>query len=333
MSWTPAAGQVQLLFLAPHALELAPQVGKLGRHGGLAVHDLLELLDLQLKPLSGGRDVGDPAADLGEHLKLPLIGVVQVRAGVLVRRLYRDHQRRPHARAPVAQGHEGRVDQIGGAGVGGPQFREPPLDLGYDPDPVTHRCLSGPAQARLGDKLANRLAAAGVERDLLPGVQPRLRTAQVAHQVDDPVQLVGLEGEDPLVVVKREARHRVGPDVRVFARHHAVLGQQPATLGRVEEVPLVGAHERIHADVTARFLLGEEGRDMALVELGRAVQRHHRPDGLAAAAEPGAAEAHVQFLKIISGGRHPPEHEVRVGPQPLDVIAAPGGDALAGRLV
>src|SRR5580658_604166 len=53
-----------------------------------------------------------------------------------------------------------------------------------------------------GDELVNRLAAAGVERDLDPGVQPGLGSAQVAHQVDEPVQFVGLEGEDPLVVVE-----------------------------------------------------------------------------------------------------------------------------------
>jgi len=34
---------------------------------------------------------------------------------------------------------------------------------------------------------------------------------QVAHQVDDPVELVGLEGQDPLVVAEGERR-------TVFAR-------------------------------------------------------------------------------------------------------------------
>ena len=49
--------------------------------------------------------------------------------------------------------------------------------------------------------------------------------AQVAHEVDDAVQLVGLEGEHPLVVAEREAGDGVGPHVGVLARHLAVLGQ------------------------------------------------------------------------------------------------------------
>ena len=98
------------------------------------------------------------------------------------------------------------------------------------------------------------------------------------HQVDDPVELVGLEGEHPLVVAERERRDRVGPDVGVVPRHHAVLGEQAAALDVLEEVPLVGPHERVHADVAARLLVGEERRQVAAVELRRAVQRGLAPD-------------------------------------------------------
>jgi drug/metabolite transporter (DMT)-like permease len=128
---------------------------------------------------------------------------------------------------------------------------------------------------QVGDELAYRLALAGVERDLDPGVPPRLGTAQVPHQVHDPVQLVGLEGEYPFVVVQREAGDRVGPDVRVLPRHHAVLGEHPAAVGGVEQVPLVGADERVHAQVASRLLTGQERRDVPLVEFGGPVQRHH----------------------------------------------------------
>jgi hypothetical protein len=62
--------------------------------------------------------------------------------------------------------------------------------------------------------------------------------AQVAHQVDDPVQLVGLEREDPLVVAERERRDRVGPHVRVATGQPAVLGEQFAALLVGKQVPL-----------------------------------------------------------------------------------------------
>ncbi|QHY98973.1 hypothetical protein SSPS47_28115 [Streptomyces sp. S4.7] len=61
-------------------------------------------------------------------------------------------------------------------------------------------CGSG----EFGDQVRDRLAAAGVERHLFPYVQPCLRTAQMTHQVDDTVQFVGLERENPLVVTERE---------------------------------------------------------------------------------------------------------------------------------
>src|SRR5208282_773718 len=79
------------------------------------------------------------------------------------------------------------------------------------------RAHNGSGSGQAGDELANGLAAAGVERDLDPGMQPRLGAPQVAHQVQDPVQLIGLEGEYPLVVVEREAGNGIRPDVRVLA--------------------------------------------------------------------------------------------------------------------
>ena len=72
---------------------------------------------------------------------------------------------------------------------------------------------------------------------------------------------------------------------------------------------------------------------MALVELGRAVQRHHRPDRLAGPAQPGPAEPRVHLLQVVGGRRDPPEHVVRVRPQALQVVAAAGDDALARRLL
>ena len=58
---------------------------------------------------------------------------------------------------------------------------------------------------------AERLPGAGEERHLVPHVPAGADVPQVAHQVDDPVQLVRLEREDPLVVVQ-------GEGATVFAR-------------------------------------------------------------------------------------------------------------------
>src|SRR4029079_18738202 len=46
-----------------------------------------------------------------------------------------------------------------------------------------------------GYQLGRRAAPAGVERHLRAHVAPGLRAAQVTHQVHDPVEVVGLEGE------------------------------------------------------------------------------------------------------------------------------------------
>ena len=67
---------------------------------------------------------------------------------------------------------------------------------------------TAPTRGWLGqavDQVGDRDPGAGVERHLLAHVAPGLGAAQVPHQVDDAVQLVGLEGQDPLVVAEREA--------------------------------------------------------------------------------------------------------------------------------
>jgi hypothetical protein len=190
-----------------------------------------------------------------------------------------------------------------------------------------------PALGEVGDELRGRLAAAGEERDLYPGVPTGLRAAQMTHQVDDPVQFVGLEREHPLEVVQREARDGVRPHVRVLPRHHAVLGEQLAPLGVIEQVPLVGADERVHAGIVPRRLLREERGNVALVELGGPVQRHRAEYRLACAPEPRPPEGRVHLLQLVGGARYPPQHVVRVGAHALQVVAAARHDALARRLV
>lgn len=113
-----------------------------------------------------------------------------------------------------------------------PPLRTPPV--------VAERpIVAAPAGLRqVGDDLGQRLADAGQERQLLARVEARLGAAQVAHQVDDPGELFGLEGEQPFVVAERETGDGVGADVRVVAAHHAVLAQQLAAFGGVQQVPL-----------------------------------------------------------------------------------------------
>src|SRR6185437_14907730 len=109
--------------------------------------------------------------------------------------------------------------------------------------------LTSPCSRQGSDQLAYLLAPAGVERDLFPGVPPGGSAAQVTHQVDDAMQFVRLERQDPLVVAEREARDRVRPHVGIVPRHLAVLGQHRSTLAVLKQVPLIGPHERVDADV------------------------------------------------------------------------------------
>src|SRR5215216_4675848 len=93
--------------------------------------------------------------------------------------------------------------------------------------PFAHSNISvtvgGPCSKRLrqlGDELLHAHPWAGEERRLLTDVAARVGSAQVAHQVDDAVQLRRLERQDPLVVAERERRHGVGPHVLVVTGGH-----------------------------------------------------------------------------------------------------------------
>ncbi len=77
--------------------------------------------------------------------------------------------------------------------------------------------------APVGDDVDELAARARVERDLLAHVQAGLRVAQIAHEVDDAVELLGLEGERPFVVAERERGDRVRLDVLVRGGGDAVV--------------------------------------------------------------------------------------------------------------
>jgi hypothetical protein len=152
--------------------------------------------------------------------------------------------------------------------------------------------------------------------------------AQFTHQVDDAVQFGRLEGQDPFVVAERERRHRVGADVLVLAGGHAVLGEHAAAFLVGQQVPLVGPHERIDADVGAGLLAGQKRRDMTLVELGRPMQRHTAPHRRTGPSQRGGApEIGVSRLQRLDALGVRPDHEIGIGPQPRDVVEAAHHDA------
>jgi hypothetical protein len=78
-------------------------------------------------------------------------------------------------------------------------------------------------------------------------VTARPRGSKAPYQLDDAVEPVGFEGEDPLVIAEPESARRVGEDVGELAAGLAVLAQQGLPLSRVEEVPLRRPHEGIDA--------------------------------------------------------------------------------------
>ena len=135
------------------------------------------------------------------------------------------------------------------------------------------------------------------------------------------MQLRRLERQQPLVVAEGKRRHGVRTHVLVSACLLAVIGEHGASFGIGQQVPLVRADKRVHADVLARFLTREERRDVALVELCGPVQRHVAPHCVAGTAEDGGpAEIGVGGLDLLNLFRMPPDHEVCVGPQTRDVV-------------
>src|SRR5690625_1246758 len=172
------------------------------------------------------------------------------------------------------------------------------------------------------DDLGELAARAGEERHLLAHVPARLGGAQLAHEVDDPAEVVGLEAEQPLVVAQRERGHRVGEHVPVVASRHAVVAQHRAALLVGQQVPLVAAHERVDAQVSLGSQVHEERRDVRTVELRRPVGAHLGPHRLQHAPELAGPQAVVGLLDGTGVRCPPPHHEVRVRPEAGDVVPA-----------
>src|SRR5665213_3654471 len=105
-----------------------------------------------------------------------------------------------------------------------------------------------------------------MERNLLAGMAARFGASQQAHEVDDRLELVALEREQPLIVAECKRADRVGSDLRPASAHDAVLAKHLGPLGLGQEVPIQRADVRIDRDVTPRRLLAHEGRRVRLGE-------------------------------------------------------------------
>src|SRR5271166_2540108 len=74
-----------------------------------------------------------------------------------------------------------------------------------------------PSSRQSAHQLLHAHPRPGEERRFRAGMPSGVGGTQFTHQVDDAVQLGGLEGQDPFVVAERERRHRIGADVLVLA--------------------------------------------------------------------------------------------------------------------
>jgi hypothetical protein len=223
------AGHGEAPFLGLHVGILALQVGQLFPGGAPACPGLLgqvapaclhrraallakladllfQLISLQFQPLARRGHVSDSPAYAGQHLKLPLIGGIQVRArvqGWII--IKRDHERRPRALPADPQSGYCLIDTISGGGIAVPDRGQPLLDLGSHPDQVAHarlhdvgrntyyRILAGPATI-----CAPAFAGTG-PGDL--GAEPGMYRTRTINVGIGPITSTGLADQPILCVV------------------------------------------------------------------------------------------------------------------------------------
>jgi hypothetical protein len=102
---------------------------------------LFQLRGLQFQPLARRGHVSDSPAHARQHLKLPLIGHIQIRPHARGRIIKRDHERRPHALSTSPQRGYRLINEISGSGIAVPDSGQPLFDLGSHPDQVAHAGL------------------------------------------------------------------------------------------------------------------------------------------------------------------------------------------------
>ena len=185
---------------------------------------------------------------------------------------------------------------------------------GWRPDPRcpgAGRCRTGPPRGRGGGR----------------------RGAQVAHQVHDAVQLVGLEGEDPLVVAQRERRRPCWPARRrsrapSCRARRAGRGAPRRAAGTTRRSGRTGRRRRRpRASSSARnagtwLLLNSAGRCSAICD----------QTGLRWAPSAVRRSRPYASCSASAAGGVPPDHEVGVGAQARDVVGAADHDVLRGQL-
>src|SRR5919106_209114 len=187
------------------------------------------------------------------------------------------------------------------------------------PPTTTASAVLGISVARMSDQVGHYLGQwlpdPDHERDLLLYVPPGRRIAEAADAVDDPVELVGLERQDPLPVGEPERAGGVGEDVGELPPELAVLLEEAGPLLGRQEVPLRRADEGVHTEVPLGVLASEERRPVLRVELGRTDRAEERVGELQRAAQHGAEERGRQRLEVVRRSRHQPHENVGVGPE------------------
>src|SRR3954451_525800 len=92
---------------------------------------------------------------------------------------------------------------------------------------------------------------AGEDRRVAQRVGARLGWAEFLNQVQELADVVGLEGDDELLIVEAERVGGVDGDLRIPAADGDVLVHDPLALGHVEPIPLAFLVERVDDEVLA----------------------------------------------------------------------------------
>ena len=145
----------------------------------------------------------------------------------------------------------------------------------------------------------------------------------MTHGVGEAMQLVGLEGQQPFVVVQGESRGGGARHIRVFTTHAAVFSQHPGAALVFHAIPVVAAHEGVDTCPGPGCDTRETGGCVAAVELGWAMHPYTRPHGIQALAQLGTPERVIcglQWARILGQS---PQHQVCVSAESTDVIPAP----------